>query len=99
MSANKVSGAKDLAEELAAKRGISKAEAKSIVDDVVECMASKIVEGGISFKGVMTIKPKLRKGRSGKIAFGENKGQSWTSEDKYVLEVKTGSDMEAELNK
>lgn len=98
-SANKVSGIAEVAELYAATAGVSATAAKKVVQDVVECISTKIVEGGVSFKGVMTIKPKVRKGRSGKIAFGENKGQEWKSEDKVVLEIKTGSTMEAELNK
>lgn len=92
-------GIKDLANDLAAKRGIPKTEAADIMKDVVEVLASAIVEGGIQIKGIMTIEPKLQKGREGKISFGENKGQKWKSNDKYVLGIKTGSDMAAELNK
>ena len=96
---SKVSGVSDLSAELAAKRGISKTEATDIMKDVVEIMASAIVAGGVSFKGVMTISPKVRKGREGTIAFGDNKGQKWKSEDKLVLSITTGSQMDAELNK
>lgn len=95
---SKVAGINDLSAELAAKRGISKAEAKSIMEDVVSVTKSAIIDGGVSLKGVMTIKPTLRKGRKGKIPFGENAGKEWKSEDKYVLSIKTGGDMEAELN-
>ena len=95
---SKVSGVSDLSNELAAKRGIPKTEAAEIMKDVVEIMGSAIVAGGISIKGVMTITPKVRKGREGKITFGENKGQKWKSEDKLVLSIKTGSQMDAELN-
>lgn len=96
---SKVSGVSDLSAELAAKRGIAKTEATDIVKDVVEIMASAIVAGGVSFKGVMTISPKVRKGREGTIAFGENKGQKWKTGDKLVLSITTGSQMDAELNK
>ena len=96
---SKVSGVSDLGAELAAKRGIAKTEATDIMKDVVEIMASAIVAGGVSFKGVMTISPKVRKGREGTIAFGENKGQKWKSDDKLVLSITTGSQMNAELNK
>lgn len=95
---SKVLGINDLSAELAAKRGISKSEARDIMEDVVSVMKSAIIDGGVSIKGVMTIKPALRKGRTGKITFGANKGKEWKSEDKYVLSIKTGGDMEAELN-
>lgn len=96
---SKVAGITELSTELAAKRGISKAEAKSIIEDFVSVMGSAIVDGGVSFKGVMTIKPTIRKARHGIIQMGERKGQPWQSEDKYVLSITTGSGMEAELNK
>lgn len=95
---SKVAGVSELSAELAAKRGISKAEAADIVKDFVEVMSSAICAGGVSIKGIMTIKPTLRKGREGKITFGERKGESWKSEDKYVLSIKTGANMEEELN-
>lgn len=95
---SKVSGINDLSAELAAKRGISKSEARDIMEDVVSVTKSAIVNGGVSIKGVMTIKPTLRKGRKGVIQMGERKGEEWQSEDKYVLSIKTGGDMEAELN-
>lgn len=94
----KVSGVSDIAKDFAASRGISVSEARSIINDLVPVLATKIVEGGVSFKGVFTITPKLRKGRQGKVAFGENKGKEWKSEDKLVLNIKTGSQMDKELN-
>lgn len=93
---SKVVGTTEFASELAAKRGISKKEANDILTDVVEIMGSAIVAGGVSIKGVMTIKPKLRKGREGKCSFN---GQQWKTEDKLVLAITTGSQMDAELNK
>lgn len=96
---SKVAGVSDLSAELAAKMGIPKTQAAEITKNFVEVLASAIVDGGVSIKGVMTITPRLQKGREGKIAFGANKGQPWKSEDKYVLSIKTGSGMEAELNK
>lgn len=96
---SKISGVADLSNELAAKMGIPKTQAAETMKNVVEVLSSAIVGGGVSIKGIMTIKPALRKGREGKITFGENKGKTWKSDDKYVLTIKTGSDMEAELNK
>ena len=93
-----VVGMKDLSNELAAKLGVPKSQAENIMKNVVDVMSDAICGGGISIKGFLTIKPNLRKGRTGKIAFGENKGQTWTSEDKYVLSVKAGSDLDAKLN-
>ena len=93
---SKVLGTTELANELAAKRGISKKEANDIMADVVEVLKSAIVDGGVSIKGVMTIKPKLRKGREGKCSFN---GQTWKTEDKLVLSITTGNQMDAELNK
>lgn len=90
----KVAGLKECAECLAVTRGISKSEAESIMKDVVEVLATKCVNGGVSFKGVFTIKHKLQKGRSGNM-----NGKEWKTEDRTTLKITVGSDLEAELNK
>ena len=87
---------KDCVEALAQKRGISKTEAQSIMVDVIDVIAEKCVEGGVSFKGKFTIKKKVQKGRSGKCSFN---GQAWKTEDKNTLSISVGSELEAELNK
>lgn len=91
----KVAGVKDCAELLAQSRGISKAEAESIMKDVVEVLATKIKDGGVSFKGVFTIKQKVQKGRTGTCKFN---GKQWKTEDKNTLSISVGSDLDAELN-
>ena len=91
---SKVAGLKDCAELLAQTRGITKTEAESIMKDVVEVIATKCTEGGVSFKGVFTIKQKVQKGRSGNF-----NGKAWKTEDKNTLSISIGSDLEAELNK
>ena len=93
---SKVAGLKDCAELLAQTRGISKAEAESIMKDVVQVISTKCTEGGVSFKGVFTIKQKVQKGRSGKCSFN---GKEWKTEDKNTLSISVGSDLEVELNK
>ena len=92
----KVAGMKDCVETLAVKRGISKVEAQSIMQDVVDVISEKCVEGGVSFKGKFSIKPKVQKGRAGVCTFNT---QPWKTEDKVVLSISTGADLEAELNK
>lgn len=91
-----MNGMKDCVEALAQKRGISKTEAQSIMVDVIDVIAEKCVEGGVSFKGKFTIKKKVQKGRSGKCSFN---GQAWKTEDKNTLSISVGSELEAELNK
>ena len=90
-----VAGIKDCAELLAQTRGISKTEAESIMKDVVEVIATKCVEGGVSFKGVFTIKKKVRKGRSGKCPFNNTE---WQTEDKNTLSITVGNGLDSELN-
>ena len=92
---SKIAGIKDIAEDLAVKRGIPKSEAMDIVKDTVGIIGSKCVEGGVSFKGIFTIKPKVKKGRTGTCSFN---GKTWKTEDKKVLTITTGSAMEEELN-
>lgn len=88
-----IAGMKDCVEALAQARGISKTEAQSVMKDVVEILATKCVEGGVSFKGVFTIKKKVRKGRKGVF-----QGKAWETEDKNILEISVGSDLNKELN-
>ena len=91
-----VAGIKECVEALAQKRGISKAEAHGIMNDVVDVIIEKVKEGGVSFKGKFTIKTKTRKGRTGKCKF--NGGKEWKTEDTTVLSITTGKELEAELN-
>lgn len=91
---SKVAGMKDCVEALAVKRGISKAEAQSIMQDAVAVIVDKCKEGGVSFKGQFTIKQKVQKGRSGNM-----NGKAWKTEDKSTLAISVGSELEAELNK
>ena len=91
---SKIAGIKDCAESLAVKRGISKSEAQSIMQDAVAVIIDKCKEGGVSFKGVFTIKKKVQKGRSGNF-----NGKEWKTEDKNTLSISVGSDLEVELNK
>lgn len=91
---NKIAGIKDCVEALAMKRGIPKTEAQGIMNDVLEVIEDKCVEGGVSFKGKFTIKKKVRKGRSGCM-----NGIEWETEDKNILVITTGSELEERLNK
>lgn len=93
---SKIAGMKDCVEALAMKRGISKAEAQSIMNDVVDVISEKCVEGGVSFKGKFTIKQKVQKGRKGTCKFN---GKPWETADKNTLAITVGSELEAELNK
>ena len=86
-------GMKDCVVALAMKRGISKVEAQSIMNDVVDIISTACVNGGVSFKGNFTIKPKLRKGRSGSM-----NGTAWSTEDKTTLTISVGSELDAKLN-
>lgn len=92
---NKIAGIKDCVESLAVKRGISKTEAQSIMQDVLAVIVDKCKEGGVSFKGLFTIKHKVQKGRKGVCKFNNTE---WKTEDKIVLSITTGNDLEAELN-
>lgn len=91
-----MNGIKDCVEALAVKRGISKVEAQGIMNDVLDVIVDKCKDGGVSFKGKFTIKPKVQKGRKGTCKFNN---KEWQTEDKIVLSISTGSELEAELNK
>lgn len=89
-----MTGMKELSEMLARKRGISKKEAASIMKDVSEVLTDAIVgDGGVSIKGVFTIKQKKRAARTGKC-----RGVAWSAPEKRVLSISTGTELDATLN-
>ena len=90
-----IAGMKECVEELAMRRGITKVEAQSIMEDVVNLIADKCVEGGVSFKGKFTIKHKIQKGRTGRCAFNN---KEWTSKDKTTLSISVGNELDFNLN-
>ena len=92
---SKIAGIKDCVETLAMKRGISKAEAQSILNDVIGVISEKCVEGGVSFKGAFTIKQKVQKGRKGVCKFNN---KEWQTEDKITLAISVGAELDNELN-
>lgn len=87
---------RECVEEYAQTRGISKSQAESEFKTAVDVIVHKLLTGGVSFKGLFTIKKKVQKGRSGKCSFN---GQTWKTEDKNTLSISVGSDLDAELNK
>ena len=91
-----MNGMKDCVELYAKRRGISKALAETEFKTAVDVIGDMCVDGGVSFKGLFTIKQKVQKGRSGKCSFN---GKAWKTEDKNTLSITVGSDLEAELNK
>lgn len=86
---------KDCVELYAKRRGISKAQAETEFKTAVDVIGDMCVDGGVSFKGLFTIKQKVQKGRSGKCSFN---GKAWKTEDKNTLSITVGSDLEAKLN-
>lgn len=87
-------GIKECVEALAQKRGITKTEAQSIFSDVVDVLSEQIVNyGGVAIKGVITIKQKIQKGRSGSF-----NGKPWSTEDKKSLAISVGKDLDSKLN-
>lgn len=85
---------KDCVEKYAQKRGISKAQAETEFKTAVDVIADACVDGGVSFKGIFTIKQKVQKGREGAV-----NGKSYKTEDKNTLKISVGSELDAELNK
>ena len=89
-----LAGMKDCVEKYAQKRGISKAQADTEFKTAVDVIADACVDGGVSFKGIFTIKQKVQKGREGEV-----NGKSYKTEDKNTLKISVGSELDAELNK
>lgn len=89
-------GVKDLVEAYAQKKGISKAQAETEVKAMLDCLFDLVKKGGISFKGMFTIKHHIRKGRTGKRPGTDIE---YTTEDKTVLKITTSKNLEEELNR
>ena len=89
-----MNGMKDCVELYAKRRGISKAQAETEFKTAVDVIGDMCVDGGVSFKGLFTIKQKVQKGRSGKC-----NGHEYTTEDKNSLKLTVGADLEQELNR
>lgn len=89
-----IAGMKECVELYAKERGISKVQADTEFKIALNVIADMCVNGGVSFKGLFTIKKKLRKGRSGNI-----NGKTWETKDTNVLVIKTGSKLAENLNK
>ena len=87
-------GMKDCVEAYAKKRGISKAQAEEQFKDALMVIADMCKAGGVSFKGLFTIKKTVQKGRKGSF-----NGKDWETEDKYKLSITTGKELSVELNK
>ena len=91
-----IAGIKDCVEVYAKRRGISKSQAETEFRTAVDVIADMCVDGGVSFKGIFTIKKKVQKGRSGVCKFNN---KEWKTEDKNTLAITVGNGLEEELNR
>lgn len=87
-------GITDCIERYAQKRAISKAQAETEFKTALDVIADACVDGGVSFKGIFTIKKKVQKGRKGMC-----NGHEYETQDKNTLSIKVGTDLDKELNK
>ena len=91
-----IAGIKDCVELYAKRRGISKSQAETEFRTAIDVITDMCVDGGVSFKGLFTIKKKVQKGRSGVCKFNN---KEWKTEDKNTLAITVGSALEEELNR
>ena len=87
-------GKKEFIENLAVKKGVTKAEATKDVEMFLETLSDACVNGGVSFKRLFTFKKVLKKGRSGSV-----NGVEYTTEDSNTVKVTVGSALKEMLNK
>lgn len=86
----------DIVCRLAEKCGMTKTDAEKAVNAMVDIFEDACVnDGGIQIVGVVTIAPKLRKGRNCK---NPATGESMQTEDSYALSIKTGKSLKEKLN-
>ena len=89
----KLLGMKECVDSYAQKRGISRTQAESEFKTAVNVIADSCVDGGVSFKGLFTIKQVTRKGREGHIG-----DRQYKTEDKCSLKLSVGNALEQRLN-
>lgn len=84
---------KDFTEAYAMQRGINKSQAKREIDDFLKVFETAVMNGGVSFKGLFTIKTAIRKGRDGVV-----NDMSYHTDDKMTLKISVGKDLDEKLN-
>ena len=89
----KVLGVKECVELYAQKRGITKLQAKEEFETALDTIADGCVQGGVSFRGMFSLKSKVRKGREGTI-----NNIPYVSEDRNTLKFSIGKKLEEALN-
>ena len=85
---------KDCVYEYAKKRGITVTQAESEFKTAVGVIEEACLNGGVSFRGWLTLTRVHRKGRSGKV-----NGVEYHTDDKYVITATTGAKMSELLNR
>lgn len=68
-----------------ANDNITKKDIATIVDGVFEAIQGAVATGeDVNIHGLGKFKRKLQKGRTGTVQFGDNKGSTYKTEDKFV---------------
>ena len=86
-------GITDCIERYAQKRAISKAQAETEFKTALDVIADACVDGGVSFKGIFTIKKKVQKGRKGMC-----NGHEYETQDKNTLSTKSQNPLFSLIN-
>ncbi|MEG0898430.1 MAG: HU family DNA-binding protein [Oscillospiraceae bacterium] len=68
-----------------ANENLTKKDITTIVDGVFEAIQGAVAsDGEVSIYGFGKFKRKLQKGRTGTVQFGDNKGSTYQTKDKFV---------------
>ena len=89
----KINGITEVIEKYAQKNGITKAQADKDIKSMLEVLSDCIVEGGVAFRDLFTIKIKTVKGRTGTV-----NNKEWKTEDSKSLKIVTGKSLKDRLN-
>ena len=90
---SKISGIKECIELYAKERGISKLQATEEFKTALNVITDMCINGGVSFKGMFTIKKVLRKGRKGVV-----NGYEYNTPDTNTLKITVGKELTEKLN-
>ena len=87
MSKNK----KDLINALAEKSEITKKDAEKHITNLLDIIMESVAnDETVKIIGFGSFEKKPVKGTSGKIQFGERKGETWTTEDSFKVKFSAG---------
>jgi len=85
----------ELVSAISEKTGFSKKDTEIFLKATTDVIEDTVASGNdVKIIGFGTFEKKATKGTSGKIQFGDRKGEIWTTEDSFMPRFKAGKSFE-----